>query len=966
MMFRIPHSSPDAGTECALSHRLPQYFCEAGSTQPASTQPAQSTLSHGTAAGHTAAAGHKAAAGHTARAGSALSYSPTRPATLTGATRTLPALLLLMLAMLMVALPVRAQTVNLAMPDTILLPGDEVLLPVELLSAPAEPSIFSGEFTLQYSRSLISISAVETDGTFLEDAASVLYNVTTGRIAFATTEPLDVGPGDTGVLFYLRVRMSENAAPGTETDLAMSALFNEGDPAAEVAAGKVRSPQIRIAPRHTRVIIGDEAQFTISGDVHPPVVWSVTDETVASIDQNGLLTGLSPGTIRVYAEDQIGLRDSTDLFRIEPELFRLLTVSTPDTSVRQTREFWWPVNVSDVTGLNITSLQFDLRWSAQNLELTGLTVENTLLENAGFGALEYNAASDRVVVAVAGTQPLSGEGPLVYLRMRVRAGASGTQTPSFAQILFNDDITPDIESGRITVQPAPAITVSETEIELSVGETRAISVTGGGTPPYTWQSGDESVVVIDAQTGELTATGAGTAEVFALDSEGFPSQSVLVTVYDVNVRIADATLFLGDELSLPVTTNDLSGLGVFAYEMDISIDTTMVFFEGVRTIGTLSEGMTVSSNLMDGVLRIAAAGTEAISGDGTLLELRFVAGDSAGVDDVTPLLFERLVFNDPGMPGPTGQVHDGSITFVLPEPPGVPLLTAPEDGAMEVALQPELAWEGAFAATFDLQLSTDSNFDVLAADVTGITESSWTPGEALNEETQYWWRVRGVNFIGESDWSDVRSFTTEEEEDPVPPPPEPPEEPSSPEDGAEDVPVETILSWFAVADADSYRVQIALDDGFTDLFLNEAGITDTTLAVTGLAHLTTYHWRVRAYSEGVEGEWSGTWRFTTVMETSADDEDMHSGIPERITMEQNYPNPFNPSTQIRYTLPEAGEVRLEVFNLMGQRIDVLVDGQQQAGVHDVTFDASHLSSGIYLYRLQTPEESITRRMMFVK
>lgn len=853
MMFRIPHSSPDAGTECALSHRLPQYFYKGSSAQPA-----QSTLSHGTAAGHTA------------RAGSALSYSPTRPAaltaTLTGATRTLPALLLLMLAMLMVALPVRAQTVNLAMPDTILLPGDEVLLPVELLSAPAEPSIFSGEFTLQYSRSLISISAVETDGTFLEDAASVIYNVTTGRIAFATTEPLDVGPGDSGVLFYLRVRMSENAAPGTETDLAMSALFNEGDPAAEVAAGKVRSPQIRIAPRHTRVIVGDEAQFSISGDVHPPVVWSVTDETVASIDQNGLLTGLSPGTIRVYAEDQIGLRDSTDLFRIEPELFRLLTVSTPDTSVRQTREFWWPVNVSDVTGLNITSLQFDLRWSAQNLELTGLTVENTLLEDAGFGAVEYNAASDRVVVAVAGTQPLAGEGPLVYLRMRVRAEASGTQTPSFAQILFNDDITPDIESGRITVQPAPAITVSETEIELSVGETRTISVTGGGTPPYVWQSGDESVVVIDAQTGELTATGAGTAEVFALDSEGFPSQSVLVTVYDVNVRIADATLFLGDELSLPVTTNDLSGLGVFAYEMDISIDTTMVLFEGIRTIGTLSEGMTVSSNLVDGVLRIAAAGTEAISGDGTLLELRFVAGDSAGVDDVTPLLFERLVFNDPGMPGPTGQAHDGSITFVLPEP------------------------------------ST----------------------------------------------------------------PEPPEEPSSPEDGAEDVPVETILSWFAVADADSYRVQIALDDGFTDLFLDEAGITDTTLAVTGLAHLTTYHWRVRAYSEGVEGEWSGTWRFTTVMETSADDEDMHSGIPERITMEQNYPNPFNPSTQIRYTLPEAGEVRLEVFNLMGQRIDVLVDGQQQAGVHDVTFDASHLSSGIYLYRLQTPEESITRRMMFVK
>ncbi len=789
-------------------------------------------------------------------------HSASRHTAPTGAVRMLPALLLFVLSLLMAALPVRAQTVNLAMPDTILLPGDEVLLPIELISAPAGPAIFSGEFTLQYSRSVISISSIETEGTFLEDAGSVMYNVTTGRIAFASTQPLDIGPDDSGPFLYLRVRISENAAPGTETDLAMSALFNEGEPVAQVTAGKVRSPQIRISPRHRRVVVGDQAQFSISGDVHPPVTWSVTDETYASIDQNGLLTGLSPGTIRVYAEDQIGLRDSTDLFRIEPESFRLLTVSTPDTNVRQTREFWWPVNVSDVTGLDITSVEFDLRWSAQNLELTGLSAENTLLEDAGFGAVEYNVASDRVLVAVAGTQPLAGEGPLLYLRMRVRAGATGTQMPTFAQILFNEDITPDIAAGRIFVQPAPLITVSDSEFEISVGETRTVSVTGGGMPPYTWQSANEQVAVVDGQTGEVTGIGRGTTEVFALDAEGFPSQGVLVTVNDVNVRIADGMLFLGSELALPVTTNNLAGLGVFAYEMDISIDTNMVRFEGIRTTGTISEGMVVSSNVTDGLLRIAAAGTEALQDDGTLLLLRFTAGDSAGVDDVTPLLFERLVFNDPGMPGPTGMRYDGSITFALPPPP--------------------------------------------------------------------------------------------------------PEQPSFPEDGAEDVPIETILSWFAVPGADSYRVQVALDDGFTDLFLDQDGITDTTLAVTGLAYLTTYHWRVRAYSNGVAGEWSGTWRFTTVMETSADDPDLHTELPARIALEQNYPNPFNPSTQIRYTLPEAAEVRVEVFNLMGQRIDVLVDGHQQAGVHVIAFDASHLSSGIYLYRLQTPEKSITRRMMFVK
>ncbi|TVQ75657.1 MAG: T9SS C-terminal target domain-containing protein, partial [Balneolaceae bacterium] len=664
-------------------------------------------------------------------------------------------------------------------------------------------------------------------------------------------------------------------------------------------------------------------------------------------------------------EDQIGLRDSTELFRIEPELFRLLTVSTPDTSVRQTREFWWPVNVSDVTGLDITSLQFDLRWSAQNLELTGITTENTLLDEAGFGAAEYNAASGRIVVAAAGVQPLAGEGALVYLRMRVRADASGTQTPNFAQILFNEDITPDIEAGRISISPAPVIQLSDSEFELAVGEAGNVSVAQGGTPPYTWYSTDEDVVDIDEQTGDFTGVGAGIADVFAIDSEGFPSQSALLTVYDVNVRMPDETLFMGIELELPITTDDLSDLGVFAYEMEISLDTTLLAFQGVRSTGTLSEGMITSSNVKDGLLRIAAAGTQALQGGGTLLLLRFSETDDATEGDASPLAFGRLVFNDPGMPGPTALAHAGSITFALPNPPDTPALLAPEDEAVEVALRPRFEWQGAWAQTYELQISTDADFDVLVSDISGIAVSEWIPDIPLLEDTQYWWRVRGVNILGESDWSDAWRFTTVEEH--IPDPPDPPQNPSSPEDGAVDVPVETILSWFAVADADSYRVQIALDDGFTDLFLDQGGIADTSLAVTGLDYLTTYHWRVRAYGNGVEGEWSGTWRFTTAIETSADDADLHSELPDRITMDQNYPNPFNPSTQIRYFLPEAAEVRLEVFNLMGQRIDVLVDGQQQqAGTHELTFDASHLSSGIYLYRLQTPEKSITRRMMFVK
>ena len=84
------------------------------------------------------------------------------------------------------------------------------------------------------------------------------------------------------------------------------------------------------------------------------------------------------------------------------------------------------------------------------------------------------------------------------------------------------------------------------------------------------------------------------------------------------------------------------------------------------------------------------------------------------------------------------------------------------------------------------------------------------------------------------------------------------------------------------------------------------------------------------------------------------------------TLSQNYPNPFNPSTQIQYTLPEATQVTIEVFNIVGQKVIELVNGQQSAGHHTTTFDASGLSSGVYLYKLTTPSYAESKKMLIIK
>ena len=105
---------------------------------------------------------------------------------------------------------------------------------------------------------------------------------------------------------------------------------------------------------------------------------------------------------------------------------------------------------------------------------------------------------------------------------------------------------------------------------------------------------------------------------------------------------------------------------------------------------------------------------------------------------------------------------------------------------------------------------------------------------------------------------------------------------------------------------------------------------------------------------------------TFLMDASETYSEPDAGRPDSFVLGQNYPNPFNPVTSIAFSLPESSSVTLEVFDLQGRRVATLVDGRRSAGDHTVTFDAAHLSSGVYLYRLQAGDFVRSRQMMLVK
>jgi hypothetical protein len=160
-----------------------------------------------------------------------------------------------------------------------------------------------------------------------------------------------------------------------------------------------------------------------------------------------------------------------------------------------------------------------------------------------------------------------------------------------------------------------------------------------------------------------------------------------------------------------------------------------------------------------------------------------------------------------------------------------------------------------------------------------------------------------------------------------------------------------------------YWLEVSIDSLFSIRSVDSL-LTDTSRIGRGLllpSH--AFWWRVRAKNPEGWGPYSDMWTFSTKDYTGVG---LTSDIPQGFALSQNYPNPFNPSTQIEFSLPKEGFVRLDVYSTLGERVATLVEGNRQAGTYRVQFDASQLASGLYFYRLTANNASFTRKMMLLK
>lgn len=111
---------------------------------------------------------------------------------------------------------------------------------------------------------------------------------------------------------------------------------------------------------------------------------------------------------------------------------------------------------------------------------------------------------------------------------------------------------------------------------------------------------------------------------------------------------------------------------------------------------------------------------------------------------------------------------------------------------------------------------------------------------------------------------------------------------------------------------------------------------------------------------------SGPLPFETNPELSVGIEEISGEVPSRISLDQNYPNPFNPSTTFEYAIDQTQHVRVRVYDLTGRVVATLVDGMQPAATYRVTFSGADLASGMYVYQLETPTRTISKKMVLIK
>ena len=282
--------------------------------------------------------------------------------------------------------------------------------------------------------------------------------------------------------------------------------------------------------------------------------------------------------------------------------------------------------------------------------------------------------------------------------------------------------------------------------------------------------------------------------------------------------------------------------------------------------------------------------------------------------------------------------------------PAQPSLISPVNGAINIPLTTTFVWDIAQGAeTYHIQIAEDDAFSNLIADENDVINTNFD-FILPDYETTYYWRVMASNSAGDSEWSEIWNFTTIGDV---------PAQPTliSPDNGATGIDLTSTFTWDNAQGAETYHIQIADNDAFNNLLVDESGIANTNYVATLADYEITYYWRVMASNSIGDSDWSAVWSFTT--------ED-NVGIDEFISNSMKvYPNPAKDIIFIDFDSQRDSEIRLAIYNSMGNIVMISKD-IITLGKNTIELDIQKLPAGTYYYQLTGEEINLSGRFLKIK
>ncbi len=293
--------------------------------------------------------------------------------------------------------------------------------------------------------------------------------------------------------------------------------------------------------------------------------------------------------------------------------------------------------------------------------------------------------------------------------------------------------------------------------------------------------------------------------------------------------------------------------------------------------------------------------------------------------------------------------------------PADPVLKSPENGSEGSTGFQKIEWEPVDdAVLYDVIVAKDSDFvDIVYKDSVGSTTFTLSDLE-LGRKT-YYWKVRANNGGFKSNFSETRFFITSIAQP----------QHVYPENNATDISTTPTLRWKSLSGASYYKVQVATVPTFSSssIVFDSTGIADTSITIGPLENNKKYYWVIQGYTDTYAGPRSIVWGFTTELAVGVKEEGEQ---PDKFELYQNYPNPFNPTTQIKFSIPKAGDspgiskVKLIVYDALGRIVKTLLNRELAPGTYTVEFDAHDLNSGIYFYEINYAGKRISKKMAIIK